>query len=261
MSTNPYEASQRENEILTKSEPRSSFPSCLVIVLIFLLAPVGLYYYILYSVGAFYYKMKDARCGANMRQIAVGLQLYHDTYQAFPPAYTVDAAGKPLHSWRTLILPQLEQKELYDTIDLTKPWDDPANAHAREETHYPYNCLLHSYAMREKGFTTYLASVGPRAAFDAAKPRTRSDIKDNPSTTLMVIEVPTDHAVHWMSPQDADASLILSINRQSKLAHRKTKTMAAVFADGSTKILKATVPAEKRRGMISIDGGEKVKLD
>ncbi|MEZ6088173.1 MAG: DUF1559 domain-containing protein [Pirellulaceae bacterium] len=53
---------------------------------------------------------------------------YHDTYKSFPPAYTVDADGQPLHSWRTLLLPFLDQKALYDQIDLSKPWNDPANA-------------------------------------------------------------------------------------------------------------------------------------
>ena len=53
------------------------------------------------------------------------------TYKALPPAYTVDADGRPLHSWRTLILPYLEQEPLYQTIDLSKPWNDPANAKAR----------------------------------------------------------------------------------------------------------------------------------
>src|SRR5687767_15769954 len=67
------------------------------------------------------------QCGNHLKQIAIALHNYHDVYHCLPPAYTVDAAGKPLHSWRTLILPFSEQKALYDQIDLTKPWDDPAN--------------------------------------------------------------------------------------------------------------------------------------
>ncbi len=43
-------------------------------------------------------------CSNNMKQIALALHNYHDTYRTFP-AYTVDGNGQPLHSWRTLILP------------------------------------------------------------------------------------------------------------------------------------------------------------
>jgi Protein of unknown function (DUF1559) len=35
---------------------------------------------------------------------------YHDTYGRFPPAYIADHDGRPMHSWRVLILPLLEQR-------------------------------------------------------------------------------------------------------------------------------------------------------
>ena len=73
---------------------------------------------------------RRTQCKNNLKQIGLALHNYHDEYGAFPPAYTVDADGKPLHSWRTLLLPYLDQRPLYATIDLTKAWDDPANAEA-----------------------------------------------------------------------------------------------------------------------------------
>jgi hypothetical protein len=33
---------------------------------------------------------------------------------AFPPPFLADASGRPMHSWRVLILPFLEQGELYN---------------------------------------------------------------------------------------------------------------------------------------------------
>ncbi len=74
--------------------------------------------------------MNQASCMNNLKQIALALRTYEQAYKAFPPAYTVDAEGRPLHSWRTLILPFIEQDSLYRTIDLSKPWNDPANAKA-----------------------------------------------------------------------------------------------------------------------------------
>ena len=81
---------------------------------------------------------------------------------ALPPAYTVDAKGRPLHSWRTLILPYLEQEPLYQTIDLSKPWNDPANAKALETSLPVFRC---PEAVGPQNTTTYLAIVAPNGCF------------------------------------------------------------------------------------------------
>ncbi len=73
---------------------------------------------------------RRSQCKNNLKQIALALHNYEAHYHALPPAYTVDGDGKPLHSWRTLILPYVDQQSLYSRIDLSKPWDDPANAEA-----------------------------------------------------------------------------------------------------------------------------------
>ena len=59
----------------------------------------------------------------NIRNITLALLNYADTHKAFPPAYTVDANGNRLHSWRTLLLPYLDQQSLYESIDFSKPWN------------------------------------------------------------------------------------------------------------------------------------------
>ena len=97
-------------------------------------------------------------CHNNLKQIILGLHNYHDENGKLPPAYTVDAEGNRLHSWRTLLLPYMEgYDELYQSIDLTKPWDDPANAMARETSMQLFQCPS---ADLEDGMTTYQAVVG-----------------------------------------------------------------------------------------------------
>ncbi len=50
---------------------------------------------------------RRSACSNNLRQIGVALHNYSDTYGCFPPAFTVDQQGQPMHSWRALILPYL----------------------------------------------------------------------------------------------------------------------------------------------------------
>ncbi len=73
---------------------------------------------------------RRTQCRNNFKQIGLALHNYHDVYDAFPPAYTVDSDGNRLHSWRTLVLPYIDQANVYNTIDRSKPWNDPANASA-----------------------------------------------------------------------------------------------------------------------------------
>jgi type II secretory pathway pseudopilin PulG len=81
---------------------------------------------------------RRTQCKNNLKQVALALHNYADDHHALPPAYTVDAKGRPLHSWRTLILPYLDEQALYDSIDLSKPWDDPKNADAHEASLFSF---------------------------------------------------------------------------------------------------------------------------
>ena len=39
-----------------------------------------------------------------------------------------DESGKPMHSWRVLILPFLDAEPLYKQYDFSEPWDGPKNS-------------------------------------------------------------------------------------------------------------------------------------
>src|SRR5262249_34523093 len=43
------------------------------------------------------------------------------------PGATFDGIGTPLHAWQTLLLPHIEQDDLYRQIHLDLPWDHPMN--------------------------------------------------------------------------------------------------------------------------------------
>lgn len=194
-----------------------------------------------------------SQCKNNLKQIGLALHNYHEKYHAFPPAYTVDVDGKPLHSWRTLILPFMDQEVLYAKIDLTKPWNDPANAEVFKTTIWAYRCPSE---MGPETHTTYLAVVTSNSCLRPGESARLSDIKDGTSSTLIVTEVDSEHAVHWMAPTDADDSLFLTISPTSKLVH--TGGVHALLADGTVRFLNASMSAETRRALISIDGNEPV---
>jgi prepilin-type processing-associated H-X9-DG protein len=199
---------------------------------------------------------RRSQCVNNLKQIALALHNYEQAYKALPPAYTVDAQGRPLHSWRTLILPYLERDDLYRTIDLSKPWNDPANAKALEASPGVFRC---PEAVGPPHTTTYLAIVSPDGCFSPKESRRLAEITDAHESTLMVIEVGEENAVPWMAPVDADGSLVMGLEPASKLYH--AGGMNACFVDGSVKFLKATTPAGVRRALMSISGHENLSAD
>jgi hypothetical protein len=182
----------------------------------------------------------------NIRNIALALRNYEDEYHVLPPAYTVDARGNRLHSWRTLILPYLDQKALYKRIDLSKPWHDPANAKLGETPLAAYSC---PEAQCPENCTTYLAVVTPDSCLRAGKSRALSEIA-SPGKTLMVIEVDSKHAVPWMSADDASEELWLSFGPKSDLPHAGGSL--AAFVDGIARSVPAELPSNDRRALISV---------
>jgi hypothetical protein len=64
----------------------------------------------------------------NLRQLVISLQNVVDTEKALPAGLVASPHGEPLHGWPTLLLPYIEQETLFKQLDLTKPWNDPANA-------------------------------------------------------------------------------------------------------------------------------------
>lgn len=197
---------------------------------------------------------RRTQCKNNLKQIGLALHNYHDVYGSFPPAFTVDSNGMPLHSWRTLILPFIDQRPLYDKIDLSKPWNDPANAEVYEQKIPGYLCPSTDRPAQE---TTYMVVVGPKSVFPSTESRSLKQITDGTANTIAVIEVPPDKAVHWMSPIDATEQQFLEVNPKTKVAH--TGGMHVLMSDGSVRYLSWNLDAAVRHGLITIDGGETIR--
>jgi type II secretory pathway pseudopilin PulG len=196
---------------------------------------------------------RRSQCSGHLTMIAVALHNYESDYGCLPPAHTVDATGKPLHSWRTLILPYLEQAALYAKIDLSKPWDDPANQAARDAKIATYQCPS---ADLPAGHTTYLAVVSPGSCLQPARPRPLAEITDGHNSTLIVLDVNAEHAVHWMSPADAGESLALSFAAAGQTSH--PGGTQGLFVDGTVRFLSQSTKLPTLRTLISIAGDDEV---
>ncbi len=196
---------------------------------------------------------RRTQCKNNLKKIGLALHNFHDDYGSFPPAYTVDSYGRMLHSWRTLLLPYLEQEQLYRQIDLSKPWYDPVNAAAFDATVEVFQCRS---TEMHRNHTIYLGVNGPDCCFRDNIPAALTDIKDGTSNTLMFVEVPQDRTVPWMSPQDADEATILGISKDSKFGHQGG--FQVLLGDGAARFISADLDRTTLRALLTISGNETV---
>lgn len=196
---------------------------------------------------------RRSRCKNNLKALGLAFTMYQEKFGVFPPAYTMDANGKPLHSWRTLLLPYLDQVALYETIDLSKPWNDPANAKARGTRVLAYECPWNDPQTK----TNYLAIVTPGSCLRPGASRGFRNVPDGLSNTIVVIEAPPYAMVHWMSPLDADESLVLSIGPDSKMSH--SSGGHALLGNGDVRFIPSDLAPDVRRALMSAAGGEVVR--
>ena len=150
-----------------------------------------------YGDGIFYEAVKRSQRLDQLQAITLALLIYEKQYGHLPPAWTVDGQGKPLHSWRVLLLPYLgeEAKKLYEKIRLDEPWDSEHNQPFHEAAIPFYQCPGAELA---PGETLYSVVVGPKTAFRGGKGVKFNELGSHLANLILVTE--RKSPVCWMEP-------------------------------------------------------------
>ncbi len=183
---------------------------------------------------------------------------YHDTYGMLPPAYVADAQGKPLHSWRVLLLPFLEQRELYDQYNFDEPWDGPNNRKLLAQR--PSIYAFHDTQSQKGAATNYLAVIGDESVWPFGNSLTMDQISDGPQLTILIVE---NHGsdIPWTEPRDlALDSMSMEIGNPGGISSRFDPP-AVVTADGRVHTLSAGLPRQTVRALLTARGGDEVPVD
>lgn len=243
--------------------PRSS-SSAPVLVIVLVCVVLGLLFcggilvaLLLPAVQAAREAARRTQCNTNLRQIGLALQNYHDVHNTFPPAYIADANGKPMHSWRVLILPYMEQKPLYDRYNFDEPWDGPNNRQLADLVPPSYRCPADPAAPGSNS-TNYAAITGPGTMFDGETATTIRSITDGTSNTIMVVE--TTAGMNWMEPRDLDVDqMTLRPNASpAEISSHHPGGANVVFADGHTAFLRESILGQVLRALITKAGNETI---
>ena len=164
----------------------------------------------------------------NLKQVALAMHRYHDAFGTFPPAAVVGKKGKPLLSWRVMLLPYLEQTALYKQFKLDEPWDSEHNLPLSRVVIKTYTDPRSTAA---PGLTHYKVFVGQDAGFPLLRGRKMAEIADGTSNTLMVVAA--GDAVPWSKPDDFE----FDMSKPAPDLSKPFPVVLAAFMDGSVRAI------------------------
>jgi hypothetical protein len=136
---------------------------------------------------------------SDIKSLAVAMRDYVGEKGTLPPAAVYGKDGRPLLSWRVLILPYLDQLALFKQFKLDESWDSTHNEPLLAS-------MPRVYAPPDKmktaePYSTYFqVFVGKGAAFDGTQGVSLEDFPDGIGETILIVEA--SEAVPWTKPDD-----------------------------------------------------------
>ncbi len=200
----------------------------------------------------------------NLKQLTLAVHTYHDKYKQLPPAAACDKkTGRPLLSWRVLLLPFLEQGALFKEFKLDEPWDGPNNKKLLEKmpavyapvgvtTKAPHATFYRVFVAPpgSKVQTAWAAKPSPTALFGAnGVGRITFGIPDGTSNTIAVVEA--GEAVPWTKPDE----LVYEAGKPlPPLGGLFKDGFNAALMDGAVVFMTNKLSEEARRAFITANG-------
>jgi|WetSurMetagenome_2_1015567.scaffolds.fasta_scaffold204780_2 prepilin-type processing-associated H-X9-DG protein len=199
-------------------------------------------------------------CRDNLKMLGVAMLAYRDMQGSFPPAFVVGKDGKPMHSWRALLLPFVDSrtKSLGAKYHYDEPWDSPNNRQVTDVALQCFQCPTQPAGLAPT--THYMMVVGPHTISDGPHGRKQAEIKDDPATTIMLVEV-VNSDVRWAEPKDLRFDqLDFTINGKKNHAIASDHPGGAhvLFCDGHVEFLNNNTFADRIKAMLTVDGSEKL---
>ncbi|TWT29416.1 DUF1559 family PulG-like putative transporter [Blastopirellula retiformator] len=203
---------------------------------------------------------RRAQSTNNLKQIALSMHVFHDTYKHFPPQAITDKDGKKLLSWRVALLPLLGYNELYEKFHLDEPWDSEHNSQLIEEMP---DIFINPNSTAPHGSTNYVVPLGKGMAFEEpgptpegqkfAKGTSLYSMTDGTSNTLLCVENNYDAAVIWTQPEDLEVDLT---DVWKDLGKSQVGGFNAAFADGSVRLISDQTSAKRLQLLLQRNDGQ-----
>lgn len=188
----------------------------------------------------------------HQKQLALAIHNYREEHGHFPPPYVADDYGKPLYSWRVLILPYMYGQPIASQFHYDEPWD---SAHNLSLLSFHLE-IYQSHDATLPDETQFLAVVDDDTMWNPDREITTDDVTDGLDKTLLLVEVPSQ-GIHWSEPRDLSRAeaikLLKEASRRGPLAGRPRHV---ALADGTVHAVPQDLNESDVEALLTIGGGE-----
>jgi Protein of unknown function (DUF1559) len=208
--------------------------------------------------------------GWHLKHIGLAVHNYAAAHHnQLPPAVVADKAGRPLYSWRVVLLPYFDEDDcnaIHKEFHLDEPWDSDHNITLSRRTPGVYRSPL-TRREDEVGLTFYQAFTGPGTAFERPG-LTWNDFPDGTSNTFLAAEAAEQ--VPWSKPADLVYDPDGPLPKlggwfskpiywgRSNIVTGKIPGFNVCLADGSWLFIPSDTDATALRARITRNGGEQL---
>lgn len=196
----------------------------------------------------------------NLEKIAQALNAYAADHGAYPAPAIRDGNGKALLSWRVLILPYLDEVELYDQFDLDAPWDSVQN----QQVTYGEMPSVYRHPDSDSWATesVYHMVTGDGTLFPTSGPLGPKQAIDGAAKTILLVE--SHSSSIWTEPIDLNyAASGGTINSASgtDLGGVTAGGVCVVTVDGRGHFLSELTAPMTVHSLVTPQGGEPLPDD
>ncbi len=184
----------------------------------------------------------------NLRNLALAMHNYLGDNGQFPPAASYSKDGKPLLSWRVLLLPYLDQRDLFNQFKLDEPWDSPTNKKLLDKMPQIFSPTP---GKGKQTKTHYQVFTGAGTIFPGRDASKLADVTDGTSNTILIVEAP--ETVPWTKPADLSYDPKKPLPKVGGLTKNHFR---AAMADGAGHMFRKGIKEATLRALITSNGGE-----
>ncbi len=227
-------------------------------------------------------------CVNNLKQIGLAVHGYHDTQSVFPAGGWINLFSQPTTKnmnigWSAVSLPWLEQRALFDSLNLMLPYQNDVNSTASHTSLQVYLCPSEPRSTLwnrapgdqfdcadadyggmygERGLSSPTSNNNPpRGSMIFNQALGIVAIRDGLSMTIMIGEAPEAINALWASGHNIfDQSAPINARPKFEFGEELTSQhpggVNVLLGDGSVRFLKNTTDSRVLAGLCTRDGGE-----
>ena len=212
------------------------------------------------AVGAAREAAKRVQDSNSLKQVALGLHNYYDTFKNMPAPFAVNSQNEKVWSWSVSLLPFVDSSATYAQINFMdmRPWDAPSNTMLQGAAPPYLRSLRSDLPLGTPDANVFIIS-GPTKK-ETGNPffvdRTYSsfrDCVDGTSNTILAIML-AKHSAPWASPTT------LTADEAFQLIQQEDKFFQVALCDGSVTVLPVTIDRPTFDAMVTRDGGEIIAI-